>query len=176
MPLNKISVSPSNHQVTVSTSYANEILINYVFMTTVFSLSLRRQLKRNYEILVLKDKSNLPVLPYAKSAQCNVYFHRNTVHHPARGGIPSKSIHTGLTKQLMCPRTTWLECCFSGHKSCLKRNCQKKRKDGAVSLILRSFPVNTSPICTSHSSIEVVWGFFPSSTLSKHSKDMQLQQ
>lgn len=31
MLLNKISVPPSNHQITVSTSYANEILINYVY-------------------------------------------------------------------------------------------------------------------------------------------------
>lgn len=36
MPINKVSVSPSNHQVTVSTSYANEILINYMFMINVF--------------------------------------------------------------------------------------------------------------------------------------------
>lgn len=36
MLLNKISVSPSNHQVTVSTPYANEILTNYMFTISVF--------------------------------------------------------------------------------------------------------------------------------------------
>lgn len=89
MLLNKISVSPSNHQVTVSISYANEVLINFMFVINVVSLSLRRQLKRDSEIHGLKDKSNLPVVLYEKSAQCNIYLHRNSVHHPARRGIPS---------------------------------------------------------------------------------------
>lgn len=55
----------------------------------LFSLSLGRELKRNSEIYDLKNKTNRPVLLYDKSAQCNIYFHRNAVHHPARRGIPS---------------------------------------------------------------------------------------